>query len=272
MSFADKKPNIEQNNKIRLVLMLSEDVIFKPMVLKLALKFAPLYSIVGVVECAPKRSNKSKNTGPLTEWGIKGTTYLASLVLFKKIIHFICKRIGISQQHTIKGISKKHNLAYLYAQDINSKSVHGFCLNRGADTGVSFQHQKIKQNTMNVFKNGIFNIHPSNLPKYRGVKPIHWAALNGDQTYSVSLHSIGINFDTGDVWVQKKINLLKNFSIFEYYKSSHIVAAFLIADLAHNFEDIKKESKVTSSTKHKYYNAPKRADFVKLHKLGWKRF
>ena len=47
------------------------------------------------------------------------------------------------------------------------------------------------------------NIHPSLLPKYRGIKPLENAMLNGDFETGISLHELSPSLDAGDIVLQK---------------------------------------------------------------------
>jgi methionyl-tRNA formyltransferase len=48
------------------------------------------------------------------------------------------------------------------------------------------------------------NIHPSLLPKYRGVKPLENALVNNEKEIGVTLHLLSDAMDAGDILVQKK--------------------------------------------------------------------
>jgi methionyl-tRNA formyltransferase len=57
------------------------------------------------------------------------------------------------------------------------------------------------------FKNGILNLHPSLLPKYRGVNPIREPILNGDDKTGATLFLIDEGIDTGPILAQTEICL-----------------------------------------------------------------
>ncbi|MBQ2660668.1 hypothetical protein IJF93_01175 [Candidatus Saccharibacteria bacterium] len=50
---------------------------------------------------------------------------------------------------------------------------------------------------------GILNIHPSLLPKYRGASPIESAILNGDKEFGVSVMKLAKKMDAGPIYWQK---------------------------------------------------------------------
>ena len=56
----------------------------------------------------------------------------------------------------------------------------------------------------------LFNIHFSKLPAYRGVFTSAWPILNGEEESGVTLHKIDTGIDTGDIILQKTINICNN--------------------------------------------------------------
>jgi len=64
---------------------------------------------------------------------------------------------------------------------------------------VSFGHM-IPSHIINVFPNGIINVHASLLPRWRGAAPIIYAIMKGDTKTGVSIMKIQPHhFDVGDV-------------------------------------------------------------------------
>lgn len=61
----------------------------------------------------------------------------------------------------------------------------------------------IKSDVLEMFEpEGILNIHPSLLPKYRGASPIESAILAGDTDFSVSIMKLAKAMDAGPVYYQ----------------------------------------------------------------------
>ncbi len=59
-------------------------------------------------------------------------------------------------------------------------------------------------------EHGTFNLHASLLPNYRGAAPINWAIINGEQKTGVSTFFIDEKIDTGEMILQKEIEILPN--------------------------------------------------------------
>ena len=54
---------------------------------------------------------------------------------------------------------------------------------------------------------GCINLHASLLPKYRGAAPIQWALINGEQVTGVTTMMIDPGLDTGDILLQRKVDI-----------------------------------------------------------------
>ena len=65
----------------------------------------------------------------------------------------------------------------------------------------------IKPEVLEMFEpEGILNIHPSLLPKYRGPSPIESAILSGDTEFSVSIMKLAKAMDAGPVYYQTTLS------------------------------------------------------------------
>lgn len=54
---------------------------------------------------------------------------------------------------------------------------------------------------------GTINIHGSLLPQYRGAAPIHWAVVNGEPKTGVTSFYINEEIDTGNIILQKTVDI-----------------------------------------------------------------
>jgi len=80
-----------------------------------------------------------------------------------------------------------------------------------ADVAVLVAYGKIvPQSIIDIFPNGIVNIHPSLLPKHRGPTPIESVIKNGESETGVSLMQLAAKMDAGPVYAQQTITLTGN--------------------------------------------------------------
>ncbi|EEF84155.1 methionyl-tRNA formyltransferase [Borreliella spielmanii] len=76
------------------------------------------------------------------------------------------------------------------------------------DLMLVFSYGKIfKKEFLDIFPRGCINIHPSLLPKYRGVSPIQSAILNGDCVSGITVQSMALEMDSGNILVQKNFKI-----------------------------------------------------------------
>ena len=59
-------------------------------------------------------------------------------------------------------------------------------------------------------KNKIFNIHPSLLPKYKGLKTYERVIKNKDIVTGCTIHYVSKNLDSGQIILQKKFFVKKD--------------------------------------------------------------
>jgi len=78
----------------------------------------------------------------------------------------------------------------------------------GADLLVCFAYGHIfGPKFLAMFPMGGINLHPSLLPKYRGCTPVNAAILNRDKETAVTIQTLGLKMDEGDILAQTAVTL-----------------------------------------------------------------
>lgn len=78
----------------------------------------------------------------------------------------------------------------------------------GADLFVTFAFGLIfKKNILDITKFGGINVHPSLLPELRGPSPIQSAVLQGKTITGVTIQTIKLKVDAGDILLQKELDI-----------------------------------------------------------------
>lgn len=76
----------------------------------------------------------------------------------------------------------------------------------GADCMVTCAYgQILTAEVLNVFPRGVYNIHASLLPRWRGASPIQHAILAGDTKTGVTVMRTDVGLDTGDMLLVREI-------------------------------------------------------------------
>jgi len=87
-----------------------------------------------------------------------------------------------------------------------------------ADLGVlAFVTDIVPPKIFNEPKLGSIEYHPSLLPKYRGSSAINWAVINGERETGLSIFWLDEGIDTGDILLQKKVEIGPNETTGELY-------------------------------------------------------
>ena len=63
---------------------------------------------------------------------------------------------------------------------------------------------------INSFKGNILNIHPSLLPKYKGLNTHERVIKNNEKYSGCTVHFVNDKLDSGKVILQKRLKILKN--------------------------------------------------------------
>lgn len=103
---------------------------------------------------------------------------------------------------SVKKLALEHNIDVWQPSKITDINNNIQSLNKDV-TGVLVSFGKIiPQSTIDLFKPGIINVHPSLLPKYRGPSPIESAIENGDKQTGVSIMQLSADMDAGPIYSQ----------------------------------------------------------------------
>ena len=68
----------------------------------------------------------------------------------------------------------------------------------------------LSKNFIKKFKGIILNIHPSLLPKYKGLNTHKRAILNKEEYSGCTVHFVNSKLDSGKIILQKKVKIFKN--------------------------------------------------------------
>lgn len=69
-----------------------------------------------------------------------------------------------------------------------------------------FRH-KLNEKIIHYFAGDIYNIHPSDLPNYKGPHPLYWQIRHGKDQCVLSVHQLTKHIDAGAIALQQKIDI-----------------------------------------------------------------
>jgi formyltetrahydrofolate-dependent phosphoribosylglycinamide formyltransferase len=153
---------------------------------------------------------------------ISGTgSNLKNLIKFsKKKKSPISIDLIISNTHNAKGLkySRKYNIQKKVISFKNNKlaeeKIFNFLLVKNIKFICLAGFMKIlSKNFIKKFKGKIINIHPSLLPKYKGLNTHKKAIENNDKFAGCSVHFVTAKLDSGKIIMQKKVKIKKGDTI-----------------------------------------------------------
>ncbi|QWE14852.1 methionyl-tRNA formyltransferase [Polynucleobacter sp. AP-Sving-400A-A2] len=97
---------------------------------------------------------------------------------------------------------------YMRFKDIKSFEFESELRNIRPDLLITCHFQKVlPKEIIDIPNFGCINLHPSLLPRYRGMSPQHWPIINGDFETGITIHYIDEGVDTGNILVQETVYL-----------------------------------------------------------------
>ena len=153
---------------------------------------------------------------------ISGTgSNLENLIKFsKKKKSPISVNLIVSNTHNAKGLkySRKYNIQKKVISFKNNKlteeKIFNFLLVKNIKFICLAGFMKIlSKNFIKKFKGKIVNIHPSLLPKYKGLNTHKKAIENNDKFAGCSVHFVTAKLDSGKIIMQKKVKIEKKDTI-----------------------------------------------------------
>lgn len=161
----------------------------------------------------------------------------------------------------LQRIAEENNIEFRREKNVNAEFIQQRIKEINADLIISVHLRKVlKKDTFSLAKKGAINVHPSLLPKYRGLSPQHQVLIHGESESAVTIHIIEEGIDTGDIIIQQRFDIEADdyiadvqFKMLAIYKTLMVDAVKLLED--DNFKPTKQET-----TGESYFGAIKKAD------------
>lgn len=156
----------------------------------------------------------------------------------QEISAVICPFYRDNQEYkSLQKAAEKNYIPFLRVDDVNADEIKMQLLNSAPDLIITVHLKRILHHSIySIAAKAAINVHPSLLPKYRGLSPQHQALLNGDRVTGVTIHFIDEKPDTGDVILQEEIPLGDNTSVYELQIKMLLVYKYLVLEAVKQIE------------------------------------
>lgn len=212
-----------------------------------------------------------------------GTPHFAENVLQKlinsrhEVVAVVCqpdKLVGRKQLlecPPVKLLAQKHNIPVYQFNKIRLEGVEPL-KQIDADIMVTAAYgQILSQDILDITKFGVYNVHGSVLPKYRGSSPIQWSLINGEKTLGVTILKTQIGMDDGPILHTQEFEILETDTVASLMEKISLIGADLLLKSLDEIENgtavltPQDESQVTKCTMLKKEQAV--LDFSKSAKM-----
>lgn len=146
----------------------------------------------------------------------RGYNVLKALLEQKKEVAFVLileqqKHEHLNFTNKIIALCQKHNIKFKTSAEVSSKEyVHFLQSNPCSVLFVISWRFLIPETCFRIPKKGIFVLHDSLLPKYRGFSPTNWVILQGEKETGLTLQYIHTDMDAGDIVDQIRVKIDEN--------------------------------------------------------------
>lgn len=207
-----------------------------------------------------KETSKQKAMKTYRIFGLKFFMYYSLKLIIRKIL------LGKS----VEKVLKKNKVPVISITDtINSKKNVSLIQSLNADLILIIAgNQIIRKRVLDSTKYGVFNVHSSLLPNFKGLMPTFWVLRNDEPKTGVTFYQLTEGIDDGPIIANKEYNITSQTTQSKLIKDLKILANDLVIESIDLVEDPEnyKESKDGS-----YFKFPTKED-VKAFYSNKKKF
>lgn len=196
-----------------------------------------------------KETFKQKAIKTYRIFGLAFFLYYAIKFLLRKII----------LRKSVEKVLNDSNIPVISITDtINSKKNVDFITSLKADLILIIAgNQIIKKRVLDSTKYGVFNVHSSLLPNYKGLMPTFWVLKNQESKTGVTLYQLTEGIDDGPIISSKEFELTSYITQSKLIKELKILANDLVIESIGMVEDVNNYKQLTDGT---YFKFPTRKD------------
>jgi methionyl-tRNA formyltransferase len=139
----------------------------------------------------------------------------------------------------VKEFALENNLKIYQPTKIKTPESLELFQSHRADVVVVVAYGRILPETfLQAFPKGAINVHFSLLPKYRGAAPVNWAIVRGEAKTGVTTMKMDVGLDTGDILLQREIEIGKDETSIELMQKLSCLGADLLSETLAMFDEL----------------------------------
>ena len=187
--------------------------------------------------------------------GSRGESSLKALVNMFDVLSIVIEPNHKERNNEIIEIANKYKIDILSPNNPNNNNTSKLLKSYGADIFILAGYGKIlKQNIIDIPTIMSINLHGGKLPDYRGSSPMNWALINGENKFSISIIKLDSGVDTGDILIEKSINISSNDTIADLHKKANREFVIALIKLINNLKNSIKTKRKQNKNLGSYYS------------------
>lgn len=137
----------------------------------------------------------------------------------------------------VKQLAMEHNIPVLQYDKIRLQGVEEL-QNLKADLFVTAAYgQILSKDILEASTYGVYNVHGSLLPKYRGAAPIQWSVINGDKVTGITILKSDVGMDDGNMILKREVEIGENETAGELFDRLAVIGADCMAEALEQLEN-----------------------------------
>lgn len=177
---------------------------------------------------------------------------------------------GLNMQSSqIKDFAVSKNIDVLQPQKLKDSHFISQLQTFNADLFIVVAFRMLPEVVWNMPPMGTINVHASLLPQYRGAAPINWAIINGEAQTGVTTFKLKHEIDTGNILLQKVVQIRDDENVGELYKTLMKEGALLLIQTIHGLIDNNIQELVQDTSGSVIKHAPK--IFKEMTLIDWNK-
>jgi len=141
-------------------------------------------------------------------------------------------------------------------EDHNGPDVQALLRRLKPDVGILTNTRRIKNEILEIPRQGFLNLHLSALPHYAGLDSIFWALYHGEREIGVTVHFAASEIDRGDIVLQKKIPVSPLDNEESLYEKALWLGTHLVIVALKQLEEGTIERKAQETSRENYFSWP----------------
>jgi methionyl-tRNA formyltransferase len=167
-------------------------------------------------------------------------------------------------------LAEQHKVEQYRCSDINDAQSLAKLRSWTPDIVIStnFSHYIGKAVRESIARYGVWNLHKSLLPQYRGMAPSFHALFEGASRVGATLHVVAKGFDTGDLLAQTEVPVTKTDSVYSLNRKTSRAGGKLLASYLETYDPNVSKAGPQPEGQWKNYTNPTRLEVKEFHKKG----